>query len=371
LLVQNLMSNSSVGQSAAFNPSDGNPLVHAPTGAVRTEVQIQATLKQAGELGQQALGDRETDAKAEVNASECHGRKLIIQIPCFNEAASLPVAIAELPREVEGFASVEWLVIDDGSTDETVDIARRLGVDHIVQFPANRGLAQAFMAGLDECVRLGADVIVNTDADNQYCADDIPLLTTPIVDGAADMMIGARPIGDTAHFSSSKKLLQKLGSWVVRQVSNADVDDAPSGFRAFSRDTAMQLNVFNGYTYTLETIIQAGHKNLAVRSVPIRTFMTYRPLHFFAVPGVVMCVASLLLCARYMVFWFMGGGEGHVQSLILAAILMSGGLIGVLAGLLGDLISVNRKLMEKANRRLGILEQQLKSSVAGQDGESR
>ncbi len=392
------MSNSSVGQSAAFNPSDGNPLVHASTEAVRTEVQIQATLKQAGELGQQALGDRETDAKAEVNASESHGRKLIIQIPCFNEAASLPVAIAELPREVEGFASVEWLVIDDGSTDETVDIARRLGVDHIVQFPANRGLAQAFMAGLDECVRLGADVIVNTDADNQYCADDIPLLTTPIVDGAADMMIGARPIGDTAHFSSSKKLLQKLGSWVVRQVSNADVDDAPSGFRAFSRDTAMQLNVFNGYTYTLETIIQAGHKNLAVRSVPIRTnpdlrpsrllksipsyvmrsastiiriFMTYRPLHFFAVPGVVMCVASLLLCARYLVFWFMGGGGGHVQSLILAAILMSGGLIGVLAGLLGDLISVNRKLMEKANRRLGILEQQLKSSVAEQDGESR
>lgn len=394
------MTNSSAGQNASFDPEDGTPVVNASTsmaGWVRTESQIDSTLAEAAKL-ENSLCESEATATVEGRSQDPVARKLIIQIPCFNEAESLPVAIADLPREVEGFASVEWLIIDDGSTDDTVEVAQRLGVDHVVQFPANRGLAQAFMAGLDECVRLGADVIVNTDADNQYCADDIPLLTNPIVDGTADMMVGARPIGDTKHFSPAKKLLQKVGSWVVRQASNADVDDAPSGFRAFSRATAMQLNVFNGYTYTLETIIQAGHKNLAVRSVPIRTnpdlrpsrllksipsyvmrsastivriFMTYRPLHFFAVPGVALCFASLVLCGRYLAFWLAGNGGGHIQSLILAAILMSGGVVGLLAGLLGDLISVNRKLLEKNNRRLRLLEQAIKSQHSGQDGASR
>jgi len=382
------MSKSSIGRNAGFSSSDGEPIANTflPIGWIRTESQIQSSLDRATEL-EDSICDPEP-AIAEGRFDKGVDRKLIIQIPCFNEAESLPVAIGELPREVEGFTSVEWLIIDDGSTDATVEVAQRLGVDHIVQFPANRGLARAFMAGLDECVRLGADVIVNTDADNQYCAADIPLLTTPIVEGAADMMIGARPIDDTAHFSPLKKTLQKLGSWVVRQVSNADVDDAPSGFRAFSRDTAKQLNVFNGYTYTMETIIQAGHKNLAVSSVPIRTnpdlrpsrllksipsyvmrsastivriFMTYRPLHFFAVPGIVLCLCSLLLCARYLYFFLIGDGGGHVQSLILAAILMGGGLLGAVAGLFGDLISVNRKLLEKSNHRLGLLEEAIKA----------
>ncbi len=382
------MSNSPVEPNAGFPSCNGEPLIQSDsptTGWVRTESQIHSSLNEATALERSLF---ETEQIEQATLPDVAIRKLIIQIPCFNEAEYLPVTLAELPRKVEGFTSVEWLIIDDGSSDDTVEVAQSLGVDHIVRFPSNRGLARAFMAGLDECVRLGADVIVNTDADNQYCADDIPLLTTPIVDGTADMMIGARPIGDTNHFSPVKKLLQKVGSWVVRQASNADVDDAPSGFRAFSRDTAMQLNVFNGYTYTLETIIQAGHKNLAVRSVPIRTnpdlrpsrllksipsyvmrsastiiriFMTYRPLHFFAVPGVAMCLASLLLCGRYLAFWLTGNGGGHVQSLILAGILMSGGLVGLLAGLLGDLISVNRKLLEQVNLRTRMLEKQFQS----------
>jgi glycosyltransferase involved in cell wall biosynthesis len=325
-------------------------------------------------------------ALAQENGNGPRWKRLIIQIPCFNEAATLGITLAELPRSIAGIGSVEWLVVDDGSSDETAEVARRCGVDHIVRMPRNRGLARAFMAGINEAVRLGADVIVNTDADNQYCAADIEKLVAPIVAGRADMVIGARPIMQTSHFSWPKKILQRVGSWVVRQASSADVDDAPSGFRAMTRETAMRLNVFTDYTYTLETIIQAGQNNMAVESVPIRTnpdlrpsrllksipsyvrrsastilriFMTYRPLSFFGIPGMACCAASVVLCTRYLYFWMAGSGAGHVQSLILAAILMFAGLLGVVVGLVGDLISVNRKLLEKIDWQIRQLREQV------------
>ncbi len=204
-------------------------------------------------------------------------KKLIIQIPCFNEEETLPLALADLPRKVEGFDIVEWLVIDDGCKDKTVEVARQNGVDHIVHFTKNKGLAKGFMAGVQACLELGADVIVNTDADNQYRGADIPLLVAPIVSGEAEFVVGARPIDGIDYFSVTKKILQKIGSKVVRVVSKTKVKDATSGFRAISRDAAMQLNVFNEYTYTLETLIQAGQKNMAVMSVPVRINPYLRP----------------------------------------------------------------------------------------------
>ena len=203
--------------------------------------------------------------------------KLIIQIPCYNEENTVGTTLAALPRHLPGIDTIEWLVIDDGSRDRTVEVAKDNGVDHIVQFPMNQGLAKAFMAGLEACVKAGADIIVNTDADNQYCADDIPKLIQPILLGKAEIVVGARPIWKTKHFSSTKKLLQQLGSAVVRLASKTNIPDAPSGFRAFSREAALRLNVFNNYTYTLETIIQAGQKGMAITSVPIRTNPVLRP----------------------------------------------------------------------------------------------
>ncbi len=316
--------------------------------------------------------------------------KLIIQIPCFNEEKDLPIALAELPRVVPGFQTVEWLVIDDGSTDRTVEIARLHGVDHVVSVPRNRGLANAFTTGLDTCVRLGADVIVNTDADNQYSAQDIPQLTAPILAGEADMVIGERPITNIAHFSPLKKALQKMGSAVVRQLSNTDVRDAPSGFRAISRSAAMRINVFSEYTYTLETIIQAGQKGMAVVSVPIgvngetrpsrlvkgiwsyvqrsiltmvRIFITYRPLKFFTTLGTIIFLAGFALGLRFLYFYAIGEGDGRIQSTILAALLMgTGGFLGVM-GLVVDLIAVNRKLLEKLQWKMALLE----SHMAGHD----
>src|SRR6185437_3036150 len=278
---------------------------------------------------------------------EAPGMKLIIQIPCLNEAATLGAALATLPRAVEGFDTVEWLVVDDGSTDGTAELARKLGVDHVIRHPVNRGLASAFMTGIDAALQEGADVIVNTDADNQYEAGDIPLLVQPILEHRADMVIGARPIAQTEHFSWIKKQLQHLGSWAVRLASKTDVADAPSGFRAMTREAAMRLNVFNAYTYTLETIIQAGLSNLTVISVPIRTnpdlrpsrlvrsipnyvkrslmtilrvFVIYRPLTLFMWTGTILIVAGLALGVRYLTFFVVGEGSGHVQSLILAAL---------------------------------------------------
>lgn len=299
--------------------------------------------------------------------------KLIIQIPCFNESESLPVALAELPRHVPGFSCVEWLIIDDGSRDNTVDVAKAHGVDHVVRHTGNKGLARAFMSGLDACLRLGADVIVNTDADNQYCAADIPALVAPILAGEAELVIGARPISTIEHFSPVKKFLQKLGSWVVRTASSTDVADAPSGFRAMSRAVAQRLMVFNDYTYTLETIIQAGQKNLAVTSVPVRVnadlrpsrlvrsipsyikrsivtiiriFVIYRPFRFFGYVGAVLFGAGFLIGVRFLYKYSIGEGDGHVQSLILASVLLGMGFQTILIAFVADLLSANRKLLE-------------------------
>jgi glycosyltransferase involved in cell wall biosynthesis len=299
--------------------------------------------------------------------------KLIIQIPCFNEAETLAIALAELPRQVPGFDRVEWLIIDDGSRDGTADVARAHGVDHVVRHRSNRGLARAFMTGLDACLRQGADVIVNTDADNQYNAADIPALVAPILEGEADIVIGARPIGAIEHFSPAKKLLQKLGSWVVRVASKTDVPDAPSGFRALTRAAAQQLVVFNDYTYTLETIIQAGQKNMAVTSVPIRVngdlrpsrlvksipsyirrsiatiiriFVIYRPFRFFGAIGIVLFAAGFLIGLRFLYFYLLGAGQGHVQSLILASVLLGMGFQTILIAFVADLLAANRKLLE-------------------------
>lgn len=308
--------------------------------------------------------------------------KLIVQIPCLNESETLAIALAELPREVAGFDSVEWLIIDDGSSDDTAEIARENGVDHIVRHPVNRGLAVGFMTGIEACLELGADVIVNTDADNQYCAADIPKLVAPIINEEADIVIGARPINETEHFSWIKKKLQRLGSWAVRMASSTDVADAPSGFRAMSRDAAMRLNVFNTYTYTLETIIQAGQSNLRVASVPIRTnedlrpsrlvksipsyvkrslltifrvFVTYRPLALFVYLGTAFTLVGLAMGGRFLYFFLSGSGTGHVQSVVLASLLITLGVLCYMMGLIGDLVATNRKLLERINLQLSEL----------------
>lgn len=305
--------------------------------------------------------------------------KLIIQIPCYNEAATLGVTLAALPRQVPGFDSVEWLIVDDGSKDATVEIAKSNGVDHIIRHTHNQGLARAFMTGLDTCLHLGADVIVNTDADNQYDANDIPTLTSPILERRAEIVIGVRPIATIEHFSPAKKLLQRLGSWVVRVASKTNIPDAPSGFRAISRAAAQRLIVFNDYTYTLETIIQAGQKNMAITSVPIRVnenlrpsrlvknvpsyirrsivtivriFIIYRPFRFFATIGIVLFCIGLLIGLRFLWKYLDGEGEGHVQSLILAALLLGMGFQTLLIAFIADLLAANRKLLEDVRFRL-------------------
>lgn len=300
--------------------------------------------------------------------------KLIIQIPCYNEAETLSIALSALPRQVEGFDSVEWLIIDDGCTDDTVKVALENGVDHVVSHKRNLGLARGFMNGLEACLEYGADVIVNTDADNQYNADDIPLLVKPILDKRADIVIGARPITDIEHFSYTKKQLQKLGSWVVRKASKTDIPDAPSGFRAMSKEAAMQLNVFNGYTYTLETIIQAGQKNMAILSVPIRVnedlrpsrlvksipsyikrsiltiiriFVVYKPFTFFSFIASVLFGIGLIGIGRFLLYYMLGEGSGHIQSVIISGVLLSMGLQTFLTAFLADILSTNRKQLEE------------------------
>jgi len=312
--------------------------------------------------------------------------KLIIQIPCFNEEKTLGITLDELPRTLPGVEKVEWLIVDDGSTDNTVEVAKEKGVDHIVRLPKNQGLARAFMAGIDASLKAGATIIVNTDADNQYHAGDIPHLIAPILEGRAEMVIGERPIIQTEHFSPIKKMLQVIGSWVVRVASKTQVPDAPSGFRAISREAAQRLNVFNTYTYTLETIIQAGQNGMAVSSVPIRTnqdlrpsrlvksipkyvkasmitivrvFMTYRSFSFFFVPGMVSFAVGLLLGLRFLYFYVTGEGSGHVQSVILGALLLGIGFFFVVTGLLADLISVNRRIVEENRWRLRQIEERL------------
>jgi len=306
-------------------------------------------------------------------------KKLIIQMPCLNEEGTLAIALKALPRTVPGIDVVEWLIINDGSTDRTIEIAKENGVDHIVDLRTHHGLARGFMAGLDAGLRAGADIIVNTDADNQYNADDIPKLIEPILRGEAEIVVGGRPIAEVEHFSPLKKLLQKLGSWVVRAASGTNVADAPSGFRAMSRKAALQLNVFSEYTYTLETIIQAGQKNMAIVSVPIRTngylrpsrlmksmrayiqrsiltilriFITYKPLRFFLWLGLFPFAAGVALGVRWLWLYTEDPPRARTPSLILAAILI---LIGVQLwsmGVVADIIAVNRKLLEDIQQRV-------------------
>jgi glycosyltransferase involved in cell wall biosynthesis len=305
--------------------------------------------------------------------------KLIIQIPCYNEEATLGLTLSELPRKLPSVDCIEWLIINDGSSDRTVEVAKSCGVDHVVNFDHNQGLAKAFMAGIDASLRAGADIIVNTDADNQYCAQDISKLIEPILTGQAEIVIGARPIEEINHFSPVKKLLQKLGSWVVRIASNTNIPDAPSGFRAISRKAALELNIFNEYTYTLEMIIQAGQKGMVITSVPIRTngylrpsrlvksipnyvrrslftivriFMTYKPLRFFTILGCFPFTLGFILCIRWLILFFSGTPKSHVPSLVLAAILILIGFQLWMFGLIADLMAVNRKLLEDIQLRL-------------------
>ncbi|WP_276930803.1 glycosyltransferase family 2 protein [Faecalibaculum rodentium] len=300
--------------------------------------------------------------------------KLIIQIPCYNEAETLEVALNDLPKHIDGIDEIEYLIINDGSHDNTVEVAKNWGVNYVVNFKNNKGLARGFMAGLDAALRNGADIIVNTDADNQYCGEDIEKLVQPILDGEAGMVIGERPIDQTEHFSPLKKKLQHLGSWVVRKASLTDVPDAPSGFRAYSRHTAMRLNVVNEYTYTLETIVQAGRRKMAVTSVPIRTnpelrpsrlfhsmfgyvkksmltisraLMQYKPLYCFTILGSVLSLIGAIVLIRFLVFYFQGMGQGHIQSLVVACMLITIGVVGFFFGLLGDTVAANRKILEE------------------------
>ena len=318
---------------------------------------------------------------------------LIIQIPCFNEEHTLPQTVADLPREVDGVDRVEWLIIDDGSRDRTVEVARELGVHHLVQFPTNRGLAAAFKAGIDACLRLGADYIVNTDGDNQYPGQSIPDLVAPVVAGEADVVIGDRQTSRIAHFSWFKKRLQSLGSAVVRGFSGTSVPDATSGFRCWSREAAMRLNLVNQYTYTLETIIQQGHAGLKIASVPVltnpklresrlmksirqyvsrsaavilRSYLLYRPFRSFMLLGGLVFSGGLAIGGRFVWFWLQGSGGGKVQSLILAAALLVIGVQLAITALLADLVSANRHLAEEALVRL----RRLEAGVSQRDNDS-
>lgn len=304
--------------------------------------------------------------------------KLIIQIPCYNEEATLPATLADLPRTLPEIAAIETLVVDDGSRDRTVEVARALGVDHIVRHKRNRGLAAAFQSGLEAALAAGADIIVNTDADNQYCGADIAKLVAPIVAGQADIVVGDRGVAASEHFSPLKRALQTLGSAVVQRAAGIPIPDATSGFRAFGREAALRLTVLSEYTYTLETLIQAGARGMAVTFVPIRTnpqtrksrlirnipsflaiqtvtivrfYTMYRPLRVFMTAGGVLVALALALGLRFLYFYTVGRGAGHVQSLILAAILAIVGFQVGLIGLIADAVSMNRKMMEEVMYR--------------------
>ena len=309
--------------------------------------------------------------------------KLIIQIPCYNEEETLHIALDALPRQIDGIDEIEYLIINDGSKDMTVKVAEEWGVHYIVNFKRNKGLAHGFVAGLDEALKQGADIIVNTDADNQYCGEDIEKLVRPILEGKADIVIGARPIDSISHFSFLKKKLQHLGSWFVRIASDTDIPDAPSGFRAISRDAAMRLHVINEYTYTLETIIQAGREKIAITSVPIRTnaelrpsrlfrsmrsyikksaltiiraFMMYKPLKFFGIIGMIPFGIGTILGVRYLIYLAFDPNTWHVPSLILAAILLLMGVQTFVVGLHADIMAANRMMIEEIKYHLKKME---------------
>ncbi len=299
--------------------------------------------------------------------------KLIIQIPCYNEAKTLEVALNHLPKHIDGVDEIEYLIINDGSKDNTVEVAKNWGVQHIVNFKQNQGLAKGFIAGLDGCLRCGADIIVNTDADDQYNGEDIEKIVRPILNGEADIVIGARPIDQTEHFSFIKKKLQHLVSWTVRKASKSDIPDAPSGFRAFSRDAAMKLNVVNDYTYTLETIVQAGREKIPMTSVPIRTngelrpsrlfhsiwgyvkksmltiiraFVMYKPLMAFSLISLPFTLIGLGIGIRFLVYMANGSSSGHIQSLILGCTLIIMGFLVFVMGLMADTIAANRRILQ-------------------------
>ena len=309
--------------------------------------------------------------------------KLIIQIPCLNEAATLPATLADLPRAVGGIDVVERLVIDDGSTDGTAAVARAHGVEHVIRFRSHKGLAAAFTAGLDAAVRLGADYVVNTDADNQYAGADVAALVQPLLDGTADIVIGDRNVAALPRMPLLKRWLQRIGSWVVRRVSNTSVPDATSGFRAYTREAALRQTVVSDFSYTLETIIQAGRKRMAIAHVPVATndttrpsrlfdsvftyvrksaativriYTLYEPLTVFTTAGLTLVAGGLAISLRFLHFYFTGAGSGHVQSLILAAVLLIVGFQVLLIGLLADVLSANRKLTEELLYRVRTLE---------------
>ena len=309
--------------------------------------------------------------------------RLVIQIPCFNEAETLPATLADLPRQVSGFDEVLWLVIDDGSSDETTEVAKAHGVDAVVKLTQNKGLAVAFQVGLDAALQLGADVIVNTDADNQYSAANIPNLVEPITQGHADLVVGTRDITNHEEFSTLKKYLQKIGSWVVRQASATEVSDVTSGFRAYTKEAALQVNVVSQFTYTLETLIQAGRSDLAVVDIPIsvnrttrpsrlfrskrqyvrrsagtisRVYAMHQPLRVFNIPAAVFAVAGLILFGRFGWFYLTAGGEGHIQSLIVGAVCLLVAMQMLMLGLLADLLRSNRVISERVLRRVRNIE---------------
>jgi glycosyltransferase involved in cell wall biosynthesis len=321
--------------------------------------------------------------------------KLFIQIPCLNEADTLPATLADLPRAIPGIDRVEVLVIDDGSTDGTAAVARAHGVEHIVRFRRRRGLAAAFMAGIDACLTLGADFIVNTDGDNQYAGRDIPTLVAPLLAGGADLVIGDRNIQDIEHMSRAKKRLQQIGSWVVRQVSGTQVPDTTSGFRAYTREAALRLTIVSEFSYTLESIIQAGKKRIAVTHVPVSTnprtresrlfgsawiylkasaativriYAMYEPLKVFSTIGLVMFGAGFAISVRFLYYYWTGTGMGHLQSLILSAVLLIVGFQIALIGLVADVISGNRKLIEDLLYRVKRFELDLRHPERDRNG---
>ncbi|MEE4316096.1 MAG: glycosyltransferase family 2 protein [Erythrobacter sp.] len=312
--------------------------------------------------------------------------KLIIQIPCLNEAAGLPDTLAKLPRSIPGIDTIEYCVIDDGSTDDTSGVARRWGVHHIVRHRRNRGLAEAFRSGLERCLAEGADIIVNTDADGQYEGADIAKIVAPVVAGEADICIGDRSVARNQHFGPGKRLLQRLGSYVVRTLSATDITDAVSGFRAISREAAQRINITTEFSYTTDMLIQAGRKRLAITSVPVRTHAATRPSRLFkSIPrfiqqtgvtilrayttfnalrvfvglGAVATLIGLVPIGRFLWFALNGDGDGHIQSLVLGGALLTVGVLVVTLGILADLIATNRKLLEAALLKLRKLEDKL------------
>lgn len=309
--------------------------------------------------------------------------KLIVQIPCFNEEATLPETVRDIPRHIDGIDQIEILVIDDGSRDRTSAVAREIGVHHVLRNKRNLGLARSFRLGLDRCIALGADIVVNTDADNQYCGEDIAKLVKPIVDGQVDVVVGDRQTSTIEHFSFRKKLLQRFGSWVVRSFSDVDVPDAVSGFRAISRDAAMRLNIVSPFSYTIEMLIQVGKKGMAFTSVPIRTnpmtresrlfksvfrfiersattlirmYSMYQPLRVFTALGFFVALIGLIPMLRFLYFYFFVSGTGKIQSLVIGSALLTIGVLTFFLGLLADLLNHNRALIEMALEKIRRME---------------